>query len=280
MINNFDLDKILSINCDKCFGLCCVALYFSKSEGFPTDKEAGKPCVNLNNDFRCKVHEDLREKGLKGCIAYDCFGAGQKVAESTYKRESWRDNPNKKKEIFDVFVVMRQLYEMLWYLKEAYRINKDETMRNNIETEILEIISLTNMDGTSLLNIDINEYRKKVNPLLRITSEGLRKRNYRGSNSKVKRSKMIAGRLNLMGSNLRNKNLVGEDLSGALIIAADLRESDLSYVDVLGADFRDADLSGANLEKAIYLTQGQVNSAKGDSDTKLPESLKRPIHWQ
>ncbi|MBU5316229.1 pentapeptide repeat-containing protein [Clostridium bornimense] len=279
MINKFNLDEILSINCDECFGLCCVALYFSKSEGFPTDKEADKPCVHLNDDFRCKVHEDLKSKGLKGCIAYDCFGAGQKVAESTYKRESWRDNPNKRKEIFDVFVVMRQLYEMLWYLKEAYRINKDEAMRNNIETEILEIIALTDMDGKSLLDIDIKEYRKKVNPLLLTTSESLRKRNYKSSNSKVKRSRMIAGRLDLMGANLRNRNLVGEDFSGALLIEADLRKSDLSYVDVLGADFRDADLSGANLEKAIYLTQGQVNSAKGDSNTKLPKSLKRPRHW-
>ena len=83
-----------------------------------------------------------------------------------------------------------------------------------------------------------------------------------------------------MGMNFRNKSFIGEDLSGALIIASDLRKCDLSYVDVLGADFRDADLSGANLEKTIYLTQGQVNSAKGDKNTKLPESLKRPIHWQ
>ena len=36
----------LKIDCSKCFGLCCVALFFSKCDGFPTDKGAGKPCLN------------------------------------------------------------------------------------------------------------------------------------------------------------------------------------------------------------------------------------------
>lgn len=36
----------LKNDCGKCFGFCCVALYFSDTEGFPNDKEAGKPCIN------------------------------------------------------------------------------------------------------------------------------------------------------------------------------------------------------------------------------------------
>ena len=64
----------LRSDCGKCFGLCCVALYFSASEGFPTNKDAGKPCIYLKPDFSCVVHKDLRKKGLKGCTAYDCFG--------------------------------------------------------------------------------------------------------------------------------------------------------------------------------------------------------------
>ncbi len=31
----------MKIDCKRCFGLCCVALYFSASEGFPKDKEEG-----------------------------------------------------------------------------------------------------------------------------------------------------------------------------------------------------------------------------------------------
>ena len=77
------LDKELRVDCKKCFGLCCIALYFSASEGFPTNKDAGKPCINLQSDFTCSVHQNLRKKGLKGCTAYDCFGAGQKVYQVT-----------------------------------------------------------------------------------------------------------------------------------------------------------------------------------------------------
>ena len=67
----------LQADCQNCFGLCCVALYFAASEGFPSDKEAGQPCPDLQTDFRCRVHKGLWEKGLKGCMAFDCFGAGQ-----------------------------------------------------------------------------------------------------------------------------------------------------------------------------------------------------------
>lgn len=79
----------LGVDCQKCFGFCCVALYFSASEGFPTDKDAGKPCINLQSDFGCAIHENLRKKGLKGCTAYDCFGAGQKIAQVTYGGHDW-----------------------------------------------------------------------------------------------------------------------------------------------------------------------------------------------
>lgn len=58
----------LRADCEKCFGLCCVSLYFSKSEGFPNDKVAGTPCINLQSDFRCSIHENLRKKVLKDVV--------------------------------------------------------------------------------------------------------------------------------------------------------------------------------------------------------------------
>ena len=83
----------LRADCENCFGLCCVALYFSASEGFPLDKDAGQPCLNLQSDFRCCVHKSLIERGLKGCIAFDCFGAGQKVAQISFGGRDWREVP-------------------------------------------------------------------------------------------------------------------------------------------------------------------------------------------
>ncbi|MCU6396820.1 pentapeptide repeat-containing protein, partial [Enterobacter quasiroggenkampii] len=95
----------------------------------------------------------------------------------------------------------------------------------------------------------------------------------------LKRKNTIVGRLNLIGSDLKKVNLKGEDLRGAFLIAADLRGVDLSGADLIGADLRDADIRGANLTNSIFITQAQVNSAKGDSNTKLPISLIRPTYW-
>ena len=49
--------------------------------------------------------------------------------------------------------------------------------------------------------------------------------------------------------------------------------------DLIGADFRGADLSGADLTESIFLTQSQLNAAKGDTHSKLPTPLTRPAHW-
>ena len=116
---NKEVYENLKVDCGKCFGFCCVALYFSSSEGFPTDKDAGVPCPNLQSDFSCAIHKNLREKGLKGCTAFDCFGAGQKVAQVTFGGHDWRQAPPSAKQMFEAFLIMRQLHEMLWYLTEA-----------------------------------------------------------------------------------------------------------------------------------------------------------------
>ena len=42
----------LTADCGRCFGLCCVALPFSRSADFAYDKPAGEPCVNLQPDSR------------------------------------------------------------------------------------------------------------------------------------------------------------------------------------------------------------------------------------
>ena len=108
----------LRADCENCFGLCCVALYFSASEGFPIDKDAGQPCLNLQPDFRCGVYKSLGEQGLKGCIAFDCFGAGQKVSQVSFSGRDWMRIPESAEQMFKVFLIMRQLHELLWYLTE------------------------------------------------------------------------------------------------------------------------------------------------------------------
>jgi uncharacterized protein YjbI with pentapeptide repeats len=95
----------------------------------------------------------------------------------------------------------------------------------------------------------------------------------------LKGKKTFGGGLDFIGADLRKKNLRGANLSGSCLIAADLRGADLSFVDLIGADLRDADLRGANLSNSIYLTQAQINLAKGDNTTKLPQLLTKPVNW-
>ena len=77
------------------------------------------------------------------------------------------------------------------------------------------------------------------------------------------------GRAELRGANLSGAILSLADLSGAYLIGANLR----------GADLTMANLSGADLSGAANLTQQQVNVARGNKDTKLPEGLEMPSYW-
>lgn len=271
--------KELRTDCEKCFGLCCVALYFSASEGFPTNKDAGKPCINLQSDFTCSVHKNLRSKGLKGCTAYDCFGAGQKIAQVTYNGHDWRQSPESAKKMFDAFLIMRQLHEMLWYLNQAFILQKSKDIKDKISSLLDNTEHLTFLDVDSLLKLDMESHRTKVNMLLKRTSELVRTKTQRRKNSSSKNGKNKSHRVDYFGADLRKTDLMGADLRGACLIAANLRGVDLSGADFIGADLRDADLCGANLTNSIFLTQAQINTAKGDSHTKLPSILIRPTYW-
>lgn len=264
----------LSADCEKCFGLCCVALPYAKSADFALDKDGGNPCSNLQSDFRCRIHKNLRNEGYRGCTVYECFGAGQKVSQVTYKGKGWRENPETSKEMFDVFPIMQQLHEMLLYLNEALCIEEAKSIHVALHEAFEVTEQLTYQSPSSIIQLDLLSHRAMVNDLLLRTSELVR-----GKVKKEKGHRKINRGSNLIGAKLRGANLEGSNLRGALLIAADLRKADLRITDFIGADLRDADLSGANLKGSIFLTQAQVNSANGDIHTKLPQALKTPIHW-
>jgi len=269
----------LRADCENCFGLCCVTLYFSASEGFPIDKDAGQPCLNLQPDFRCCVHKNLMERGLKGCIAFDCFGAGQKVAQVSFGGHDWRKAPDAAKQMFEVFLIMRQIHELLWYLTEALTLQPARPIHGALSSMLDEMERLTHISPDSLMELDVAAHRADVNTLLLKTSELVRAQARGGQKTHSGRQKTFGRRANLIASDLRKMDLRGANLRGACLIAADLRGTDLSWTDFIGADFRDADLSGADFTKSIFLIQAQLNVAKGDNRTKLPSSLTCPKHW-
>jgi uncharacterized protein YjbI with pentapeptide repeats len=269
----------LHADCENCFGLCCVSLPFAASIDFAIDKDAGHPCSNLQSNFRCGIHNSLREQGFKGCTVYDCFGAGQQVSQVTYGGHDWRQVPDSAEQMFEVFRVMRQIHELLWYLSETLVLETTSPIHDELRLALEETERLTRLSPDSLMEQNVSAHRAEVNELLLKASELVRGEAHREQRSTRGRKKTYGRGADLIGAKLRGADLRGANLRGSYLIAADLRDADLRAADLIGADFRDADLKGANLTGSLFLTQFQLNAAKGNADTKLPPSLVRPAHW-
>jgi hypothetical protein len=251
----------LVADCGSCFALCCVLLPFQAVSGFGIDKPGGVPCPNLAGDDRCRIHATLREDGWTGCSTFDCFGAGQQVSQVTYGGVSWREHDNLG-EMAAVLSVMRVLHEMLTHLLEVDR-RSPEPAAAELATEI---VRMTGSTPNELLDIDLDYLHDRVGAVL-------------GSASARLRSGPSYRSRDLAGQDLRAVALCDADLRGALLIAADLRGLGLGRADLLGADLRDTDVRGADLSETLFLSQSQVNAARGDGRARIPERLARPSHW-
>ncbi|PPB49777.1 pentapeptide repeat-containing protein [Arthrobacter pityocampae] len=265
-------------DCSSCFALCCTALGFSRSADFAVDKPAGSPCRNLDSDFSCTIHDRLRPRGFRGCTVFDCFGAGQNVSQHLFRGVSWREAPETAPEMFAVFTVVRQLHEMLWYLAEAGSRTYDPDTLHRVDGLRSIIEGAMGGDAQQVLALDLGSLHARVRSTLMDVSDEVRA-SYLATGDDHLGARLVPG-ADLMGQNLRSRPLQGANLRGTYLIAADLRECDLSGADLLGADLRDARLGGADLARALYLTQSQLEAARGDSRTLIPEDLHAPGHWR
>ena len=261
----------LRADCARCFALCCVALPFSASADFAIDKAAGQPCPHLKIDFGCGIHDHLRASGFPGCTAYDCFGAGQKVAQVTFGGHDWRAEPRTATAMFAVFPIMRQLHELLWYLTEALTLPAARSLHGALRLALDAIELVTRQSPDVLLELDVAGHRRTINALLIGASELAR--------AEVDRPVKDHRGADLMGAALRRADLRGANLRGAYLIGADLRDADLGLADLTGADLRGADLRGAGLAGSIFVTQPQISAAQGDARTTIGPLLTRPSHW-
>jgi hypothetical protein len=173
--------------------------------------------------------------------------------------------------MFAVFAAMRQLHELLWYLSQALASPQARPLHGELQLALTATEGLTRSPAEVLVKLNVQAHRSEVNDLLRRASELMRasipgrKRNHAGAD--------------LMGARLKGAHLAGASLRGARLIGADLRRADLRAADLTGADLRDADLSGTDLTSSLFLTQSQLDAAKGNPRTKLPQQLARPAHW-
>ena len=263
-----DRRPALRADCGRCFGLCCVAPGSARSADFAFDKPAGEPCRHLGG-FACTVHDRLRDLGMPGCTTYDCFGAGQHVAQGTFGGRDWREHPETAGPMFRVLGVMRALHELLWLLAEARALSAAAPLHGDLDAAYAATSRLTDGTAETLEALDVDAHRGEVAELLRRASglarAGLDGPDHRGAD--------------LAGRGLRGADLRGADLRGALLVGADLRDADLRLADVTGADLRGADVSGTDLTETLFVSQQQANAARGDAGTRLPQTLDRPPHW-
>ena len=294
-------------------GLCCVAPAFARSADFAIDKPAGTPCTNLQADFRCAIHADLRDRGFAGCTVFDCLGAGQRVTAAFAGRD-WR-TPEVAAPMFAAFGIARQVHELLWYLDEA----RVRTPDPELDAEWQRLVD------ADLAASDVDAARERVGELLRAASERLRAddreaegapraqgttavptrrgetphspprkgrlavtgtetRRRRNGDSPSRKGRLAGGggdfsRADLVGVRWPDADLRRASLRGALLLGADLRGADLRLADLLGADLRGADLRGADLSTSLFLTPLQAAAARGDTATRLPARVPRPAHW-
>ena len=261
---------MLRADCASCFALCCAAPAFSASADFAINKPAGQPCPNLQQDFRCGIHTSLRPRGFRGCTVYDCFGAGQHVSQVTFGGQDWRRAPEIAPLMFQVFPVVRDLQELLWYVSEALTLPAAGPIHAELGIALRQTERLTRQSADALLGLDVAEHRRGVNHLLLAASNLAR--------AEVRQPAEHRG-ADLIGADLHGADLRGASLRGAYLIGADLRGADLRLADLIGADLRGADIRGADLTASIFVTQSQLEAARGDTRTRLPSSLTRPAHW-
>ncbi len=266
----------LRADCQNCYGLCCVALPFSASADFAISKAAGDPCRNLLADFQCRIHDDLRPSGFAGCTVFDCFGAGQQVSQVIYRGRDWRGDATTATEMFTVFPIVRQLHELLFYLEEALTLTPARALHSQLRTALDSTSVLVSGSPTELLHIDVAARRASIGALL-VQASSLARATAAGNRQHRRRAEHA--RADLMGARLAQSDQRGADFRGAYLIGADLRGADLRLADLLGADLRAADLSGADLSTALFVTQFQLNAARGDTSTMFPAPLTRPGHW-
>jgi uncharacterized protein YjbI with pentapeptide repeats len=296
--------EALRPDCARCVGLCCVAPEFEASADFAFGKAPGQPCRNLLTDSRCGIHRDLAARGMRGCVAFDCQGAGQRVTQVTFGGgQDWRSTPELAREMFNAFAIMRMLHEMLWYLAEAVTLPAARSLHADLANALEQTERFTDLEADAFMLADVRGHRATVTSLLAQTSELVRASAGPGrterSAAEASGTELPAGladlsnadlsnadlrNADLRGADLRNANLSGADLRGADLshadlTRADLSHADLSHADLTRADLRDTDLRGADLAVSIFLTQYQINTAKGDATTGLPEAIVRPPHW-
>jgi len=109
----------LTSDCTSCAALCCLALAFDAGAEFAIDKPAGLPCPNLDAGLGCTLYNRLEAEGFRGCVTYECKGAGQRVVQELFKGRDWRKHPDLAEPMMAAFSAMRMVHDGIELLETA-----------------------------------------------------------------------------------------------------------------------------------------------------------------
>jgi len=272
------LRESLKPDCANCFGLCCVAFHYLKSEDFPINKLAGQPCVHLADSYACTTHSELRERGFKGCTVYDCLGAGQFVSQVAFHGRSWREDDVDGARMFATVPIMSQVHELLLNITDILSRDIPKGDARLLETLLEELLAFRESPPEQLTGTALTAFRQRARPLFVRLSQHIRAEGLKQGGLTLT-SRHEQDRADLIGRNVSRHDVRGTCYRGALLIGANLSVQDLSYVDFMGTDVRDLDVRGAMLTDSLFLTQMQVNAMNGDRHTRLAPVYTRPSHW-
>lgn len=166
-VKPLQLPKKLRPDCDACCGLCCVAPPFDTAQGFGFDKPAHTPCVNLRHDFRCAIHDRLEQQGFPGCVAFDCYGAGQRVTNEMFQGTTWNKSAETAKKMFHAFTRFCVLHEIMALLSIAQQRVTEKDIQNNLDGKYLELEALCQEETENPGSIDIPMIKRQTTELLR-----------------------------------------------------------------------------------------------------------------
>lgn len=123
----------LTPDCSRCAALCCVVLAFDRGAMFAYGKPACAPCRHLQAGGGCDIHPDRERLGFRGCIAFDCAGAGQYVTQVMFGGRSWRDDPDLVRPMGEAFAAMLNVHEQLALLSQARQLALPEDVLRKLE---------------------------------------------------------------------------------------------------------------------------------------------------
>ena len=167
LTRHLDRRWALAADCESCSGLCCVSLAFERGPAFGFSKPANTPCRHLSSASRCSIHAARVERGLVGCVRYDCFGAGQRVTLELFPGRSWRDEPELAPQVFEAFRLLRDVHELALLLEVAHRLELPDALAERRAQLSRELEPEAGWTPDRLLSFDLAAAHARVHAFLR-----------------------------------------------------------------------------------------------------------------